>query len=80
MVHFDEDEENGAEAGEDFGSVSNLIDENNEEEEDLDAEEEFEKSLPAIARFSQRTIANQSEEKLLDLETLAFPEGIFNYL
>ena len=79
-VVFDEDEENGAEAGEDFGSVSNLIDENNEEEEDLDAEEEFEKSLPAIARFSQRTIANQSEEKLLDLETLAFPEGIFNYL
>lgn len=69
-VVFDDDEENENEEGEDFGAISNLID---EEEEDAEAEEEFEKSLPAIARISQRTIG--TEEKLLDLETLAFPEG-----
>lgn len=76
-VLFDDeevDEEAEAEAEEDFGIVSNLI---GEEEEDED-EAELEKTLPPIARLSQRTITTNNEEKLklLDLETLAFPEGI----
>lgn len=82
-VVFD-DEEDGEEGGAgDFGAISNLLEENTneegegEEEEEgyAEAEEELEKSLPAIARMSQRTIG-KPEEKLLDFETLAFPEGI----
>ena len=71
-----EDEGTGVDGhGDDFGAISNLLDENEENgEEDADAEEELEKSLPPIARISQRTIGN-AEEKLLDLEILAFPEG-----
>lgn len=61
-VVFDDDDENNEE---DFGEVSNLI-----EDED---EAEFEKSLPPVARMTQRII--KAEEKLLDFETLAFPDG-----
>lgn len=71
-VVFDDEDDEQDEYGEDFGAVSNLLDD--QEEIDAEAEEEFEKSLPIIARISQRTIG-KPEEKLLDLETLAFPEG-----
>ena len=66
------DEEKADEEADDFGEASNLIDE--EDGENIDDEAEFEKSLPSIARIAQRTIKSE-EEKLLDLETLAFPEG-----
>lgn len=68
-VVFD-DEEGNEEEADDFGEVSNLIE---DEEENAEDEVEFEKTLPPIARMAQRTI--KTEEKILDLETLAFPEG-----
>ena len=55
----------------DFGEVSNLIEDEEGEAED---EAEFEKTLPAIARMSQRTLT-KPEEKPLDIESLAFPQG-----
>lgn len=69
------DDENGEEAG-DFGEASNLIED--DEEENIEDEAEFEKSLPPVARMAQRII--KTEEKLLDLETLAFPEGKMEFL
>lgn len=64
------DEENEEEESGDFGEVSNLV---NDDEEDAENEAEFEKSLPSIARISQRIL--KTEEKILDLENLAFPDG-----
>jgi len=75
-VVFDDQDGNGEGDGdeEDFGEVSNLIDPNeNDAENDAEAEAEFEKTLPAIARRSLLEV--KREEKVLDLETLAFPEG-----
>lgn len=77
-VVFDDDDENTEDQdNEDFGEASNLVEDDSDEAED---EAEFEKTLPAIARMSQRTITLKSEEKLLDLESLVFPEGKYNYL
>lgn len=73
-VVFDDGE--GQEGEEDFGEVSNLI--KDDEEEELENEVEFEKTLPAIARMSQR-ILTKPEEKILDLEALAFPQGKSKY-
>lgn len=72
------DDEQNEENDEDFGEASNLVEEDSDEAED---EAEFEKTLPAIARMSQRSITSKPDEKLLDLESLAFPEGkhIFCY-
>lgn len=69
-VVFDDDEEQ--EEDEDFGEVSNLI--KDDEDDEAEDEAEFEKTLPAIARISQRTLS-KPEEKILDLESLAFPQG-----
>lgn len=67
-VVFDEEEgQENDDENEDFGEVSNLID----EEED---EAEFEKTLPAVARMSQKSLT-KPEEKILDLDSLAFPQG-----
>lgn len=76
-VLFD-DENDAQDNEEDFGSVSNLIEEEEEEEEEnnLEDEVEFEATLPSIARLSQRKMSTIAVEKVLDLETLAFPEGI----
>ena len=72
-VVFDDEEKDG---DEDFGEVSNLINDD-EKEDDAEDEAELEKSLPVIARMPQRTIA-KAEEKILDLESLAFPQGKIN--
>jgi pre-mRNA-splicing helicase BRR2 len=71
-VVFDDGEGEGQEEDEDFGEVSNLI--KDDEEEGAEDEAEYEKTLPAIARMKQRTVI-KPEEKILDLESLAFPQG-----
>lgn len=71
-VVFDDGEGEGQEEDEDFGEVSNLI--KDDEEEGAEYEAEYEKTLPAIARMKQITVI-KPEEKILDLESLAFPQG-----
>lgn len=69
-VVFDDGEgQENEDENEDFGEVSNLIDEEDEEDE-----AEFEKSLPAVARMSQKSLT-KPEEKILDIDSLAFPQG-----
>ena len=78
-VLFDDEEVDEEAEEEDFGIVSNLIKEDDGDNLEAEDEAELEKTLPPIARLSQRTIINTNNEeklKLLDLESLAFPEGI----
>ena len=75
-VVFDDGEGQEGDGDEDFGEVSNLI--KDDEEEEGENEAEFEKTLPSIARISQR-ILSKPEDKILDLESLAFPQGKLNF-
>lgn len=77
-VVFD-DQANGSDQDEndeeDFGEISNLVDKDLNDEDDSEDEAEFEKTLPAVAR--RNMLDMKKEEKVLDLESLAFPDGNF---